>query len=212
MKNKTVERTDWTEYYSQPKSKFSSLTQKTTLNILVDCIKKYTDYSLDVIELGGGNSCFVHGLMDKLDISSYSIIDNCEVAVEMYKKMNLPGNAYMIDLMEKHAVDDIQEMFDVVYSVGLLEHFRGKGIVQIVEEHFQLCRPGGIVLISVPTPTFQYRLVRKFMEILRVWRFHDEKPLKEEELRPIIEHYGRIEETKINYKLPLTQLLFVVKK
>lgn len=212
MKNKTPEQTDWTAYYSKPKSKFSSATQKITQNLLTYYIKKYTDKSLNIIELGGGNSCFAHGLMDHIDISNYSIIDNCEVAVEMFKKMHLPGNAYVADLKAEHAVDNIPDVFNVVFSVGLIEHFNTQEIIQIIGTHFKLCEPGGIVVISVPTPTLQYCLVRRFMEVLRVWRFHDEKPLKEVELRPVIERYGKILETKINYRLPLTQLLLVAKK
>lgn len=211
MRNTAYESTDWTAYYSKPKSKFSSSTQKITLEKLAIYMTEYAGQEIDVLELGGGNSCFAQGLMKKVNIRSYSIADNCELAVNKFKQMNIPGNAYLVDLTSRNALDGIEQRFDVVYSVGLIEHFRGGTIEKIIETHFGLCKPGGLVIISVPTPTTQYRIIRKMMEILKVWGFPDEKPLKGIELCPIIKQKGKILISEINWKLPLTQLIFVVK-
>lgn len=201
--------TDWTEYYSKSKSVFSTLTQKITLKELSKYINRYAGSELNIMELGGGNSCFAEKLMKKVDISSYSIIDNYAVAIEKFREMKLPGNAYMADLTKGNIADDIGQKFDVVYSVGLIEHFRGEMIEKIIDAHFQLCKRGGLVIICVPTPTLQYRIVRKGMELLGKWGFPDEKPLKDDDLDIIMKSYGNILEEKINYKLPLTQLMYV---
>lgn len=209
MKNTIAQATDWTTYYSRPKSKFSTSTQKITLSKLAAYINKYADGEIDIIELGGGNSCFAQELIERLNVISYSIVDNCEIAVEKFKQMNLPGCAYMADLTEGNIGEEIEKRFDVVYSVGLIEHFRGKDIEKVIASHFRLCKQGGIVLISVPTPTLQYRFIRKMMEVFKVWGFPDERPLRYNEISSIIERYGKVQAYRINRKLPLTQLMVV---
>ena len=204
-----TQATDWTTYYSKPKSKFSTVTQKITLSKLAAYMKKYADGEIDIIELGGGNSCFAQELTERLNVISYSIVDNCEIAVEKFKQMNLPGCAYQADLTAGNIGVEIEKRFDVVYSVGLIEHFRGKDIEKVIASHFRLCKPGGIVLISVPTPTLQYRFIRKMMEVFRVWGFPDERPLRYNEISNIIERYGKVHEYRINRKLPLTQLMVI---
>lgn len=214
MKNED-KATNWTEYYSKPKSKFSTVTQKITLKKLIYYIERYAADKLDIMELGGGNSCFAKGLLagcGKVSINTYSIIDSCEVAVKQFQEMKLSGNAYLADLTSDTALTQIEKKFDLVYSVGLIEHFRGKDIDKIIAAHFQLCKEDGIVLISVPTPTLQYLLIRKCMELLGVWGFPDEKALKYEDISAAIERHGKLSDKKVNRKLPLTQLIIVCRK
>lgn len=180
--------TDWEAYYSKRKSIFSSLTQKFTLKKILYCIEKYGGNSGDIMELGGGNSCFAKQLMKlcKRSINTYSIIDNCSLAVSKFKQMEIPGNAYLLDLTLDNITGNIIECYDIVYSIGLVEHFQGKDLEQIIKNHFLLCKEGGMVLISVPTPTIQYCFTRKLMEKLRVWDFPDEKPLRYDEVEQFI--------------------------
>lgn len=211
---KNYDVTNWTEYYSKPKSKFSTVTQKITLKKLCYYFEKYSRRNCDIIELGGGNSCFAINLLNnsQLEIKSYSIVDNCKVAVDKFKRMRLPGEAYVADLTADNALNEINNLYDVVYSVGLVEHFRGENIEKIILNHYRLCNTGGMVLITVPTPTIQYRLIRKCMEILNVWVFPDEKPIQYRDISDIINKYGEVVDVKINRKLPLTQLIIVTLK
>ncbi|MFA5375745.1 MAG: class I SAM-dependent methyltransferase [Dehalococcoidia bacterium] len=40
--------------------------------------------------------------------------------------------------------------FEVVYSEGVIEHFPIERSVQMLKEHVRVCKPGGIVIVSVP--------------------------------------------------------------
>ncbi len=40
--------------------------------------------------------------------------------------------------------------FDVVYSEGVIEHFPIERSAKMVREHVRVCRPGGLVIVSVP--------------------------------------------------------------
>lgn len=201
-------------YYNAPKSKFSLMTQKYTLKKLVSIIMAYQeDKLLEVMEIGGGNSCFAEGFCQRLKVRGYSVIDNNELAVKLVKDKHPAVRCYCLDILnQKELQDNVQDYYDVVYSIGLIEHFRGENIKKVIEAHFGMVKEDGIVIISFPTPTLQYRITRKLMEFIHVWQFHDEKPLKWEEVRQYFEKNGNVLYRKINRKLPLTQMIVAVKR
>lgn len=199
--------TDWTKYYSRKKSRVSSFTQKYTLNELM----KYFKDNVSVLELGGGNSCFAEDICNKKQLNRYDIIDNNELSVEMFNSINLntESKGYCINLLEKAEFDN---RYDVVFSVGLIEHFRGEAIDTIIGKHFEFCSEGGLVVITFPTPTLKYRVCRKMMELLGVWQFWDEKPLRIEDVEESFKKRGTVSTYYINRKLPLTQMVVVTEK
>lgn len=208
------EYTDWTKYYEAPKSKFSAITQRVTLKRIVWLIEKYLleEGRLDIIELGGGNSCFAEGIVGKINVSTYSIVDNNELSIEKAKKKGIPIKCYCCDVLSDMEMRKIPNNYHVSYSVGLIEHFRGEDIDKIIDAHFKLISDDGLVIITFPTPTIQYRIIRKTMEKLGVWQFWDEKPLRWEDVRAVFERNGTVLYHKINYQLPLTQMIVVAKK
>ena len=75
-------------------------------------------------------------------------LDYSEPGIKMsrrlFSKLNLPGISDM-----KHFHHDIPEAsFDLVYSLGVIEHFEDAR--SIVEKHLFLTKPGGRVVISIP--------------------------------------------------------------
>ncbi len=210
-----TENTDWTKYYQKKKSWVSSFTQRYTLQRILDAIDKYTEHKegLDICELGGGNSCFCEKLCKKVKVYSYDIIDSNPLAVKLFK--NIEMNAKSHDgicrdlLLDK---DSGKSEYNFVYSIGLIEHFRGDDIRTMIKRHFEYCRDGGIVLITFPTPTRKYLFIRKMMEFLGVWQFHDEKPILYNEVSECFEQYGTVVEHYINRRLPLTQEVVITRK
>lgn len=183
----------------------------------MDMICRYFDYSMKgvsnvkVVELGGGNSCFAETFCEQNEVERYDIIDNNEYAVELFgkKKFMSRGRGYVLNLTQKIQPE---EMYDFVYSIGLIEHFTVDEREKVLKNHFEYCKDGGFVLISFPTPTLKYRICRKFMELLHVWQFHDETPLLLEDIQNELNQYGSIILTDLNKKLFLTQRVVLVKK
>ncbi|MCM1174270.1 MAG: class I SAM-dependent methyltransferase [Blautia sp.] len=211
MKAKTY--TDWTDYYTKPKSVISSVTQKITLRYLTGLIRKYSiSDKLRVMECGGGNSCFAKNIADALDIKYYDIVDNCKIGID--KALDNPAirNAWYADLSKEINDDVIAQKYNLVYSVGLVEHFSEKKRKKVIENHFKLCEKKGYVLITAPTPAFQYRFIRRCMELLHLWQFWDESPVMLEELVKEMKPYGEIISAGINRKLPLTQCVVIALK
>ena len=81
---------------------------------------------------------------------------------------------------------------DLVFSVGLIEHFDAAGTARALHTHLQATRPGGVCLLSYPTPTLLYRVARRIAELTGQWRFHDERPLRLEEITPTMNVFLRI--------------------
>lgn len=208
-----MRQTDWTKYYEKPKSIFSAFTQHFTLEKLISIINKYlrTD-TIDILEFGGGNSCFAHDLLKNLNVRTYAIIDSNELAIEKAKERYPQMECYLTDARSENCKEYIHKKYDFVYSVGLIEHFREKDIKKIIDNHFKYVKKDGIVAISFPTPTLKYRITRKIMEYLRCWQFYDEKPLCWEEVKEYFSENGVVIEYHINRKLFLTQMIVVTRK
>ncbi|MBU0929636.1 MAG: class I SAM-dependent methyltransferase [Nanoarchaeota archaeon] len=67
-------------------------------------------------------------------------------------------------------------IFDVVWSQGLIEHFENP--LKIIEEHYRVCKKGGVVLISTPAKysyqSIWYLLTRpKFLRRFWPWTYQE---------------------------------------
>ena len=69
----------------------------------------------------------------------------CAKTVENFRLLDIPGEVIRADV-----TDDIADLprFDVVYSLGLIEHFADRA--RVVEHHARLVRPGGYLVLGVP--------------------------------------------------------------
>lgn len=210
-----IERTDWTQYYKGKRSWISSFTQRYTLESILVAMNEYVNNESDIriCEMGGGNSCFAIKICEKKGVRTYDIIDSNELAVRLFGKMHLAAKYYR-GICRDLLMDDTGEKskYDFVYSVGLIEHFRGKDIRTMISRHFEFCKDDGIVLITFPTPTKKYIFTRKLMEFFGVWRFHDEKPIRYEEIEDCFKAHGEVLEHYINRKLYLTQEIVITRK
>jgi cyclopropane fatty-acyl-phospholipid synthase-like methyltransferase len=99
-----------------------------------------------------------------------------------------------------------------VFSVGLIEHFDPRGTRNAVRAHFRLLKPGGIALLTFPTPTWLYRLTRSLSEACRAWIFHDERPLSFDEVDRAAAGCGTVLEKRIVWPIFLTQYHVLWKK
>ncbi len=106
------------------------------------------DASLTAAELGGSPGqylAYVHrNLGYRVTCIDYSRI-GCRKTVENFSLLDIDG-----DVIEADIFDDAVHLprFDVVYSLGLIEHFKDR--TPVVERHVRLVRPGGYLVLGVP--------------------------------------------------------------
>ena len=209
-----MKATDWTSYYGKKKSWFSTHTQQYTLDAIENAIRRYTvakdGEPIRILELGGGNSCFAQQICRDFDVKAYNIIDNNALAVKLFDGLDIPAEEHRGILFNLLGEEEVTgQDYDFVFSIGLIEHFRGEDIRKVINQHYRHCKPQGCVLISFPTPTRRYLITRKLMEKAGMWQFHDELPIRWHEQAEHFERCGRVVSRHVNWKLPLTQLVVV---
>ena len=201
--------TDWDRYY-QAVPVTAHLTRKYTTAALVSAIESYAHgitKGISIIEVGGANSCFVAAILAQIKPCSYDVIDTNAYGLSLLAKRYGPNSVVRLHQENVLALPPSFCKADVVFSVGLIEHFDPQETHQAVRAHFDLVRPGGLVIITFPTPTILYRTARASLEALGLWKFPDERPLEGEEVRAAVAPYGEILHDRILWPLILTQQL-----
>lgn len=207
MKNKNT-RTNWDLYYKKNPPKIILRGRKIHEDMLVDILGEKRFNS--ALELGGANSKIAERFSNEYRISQFLIVDNNKYGLELTKK-----NAKIKNLHTKWANIlslNITKQFDLVYSIGLIEHFNVKDTKKAILKHIEATKKGGYILLSFPTPTLQYRVVRFGLELLGLWGFPDERPLDIDEVLKVLKRFSKIEDVRINRKLLATQAVVLARK
>lgn len=196
--------TDWDSYYRTPGAT-AHLTRKYTQETLIACMRQFSAKSGILVEFGGANSCFLAQIQNQIAPREYHVVDT---------------NAYGLSLLEGRGVvahqrdcrEGIGIAADLVFSIGLIEHFDPAGTRAAVAGHFRALKPGGCAIISFPTPTWLYRAARSVTEAAGQWRFPDERPLHRAEVVNAAAEWGDVVYEKILWPLVFTQRMMVFKK
>ena len=207
-----MKKTDWDSYYNKP-YKTATVTRKITGSELVNHIKKNLPQKQDltIVELGGANSCFYELLQTNFNFKNYIIVDNNQVGLDKFKeriKDNRNVSLFNNDILNQDTSYDA----DIALSVGLIEHFSPQDTQKAIIAHFNAVKDDGIVVMTFPTPTFLYQITRKIAEMLNLWIFYDERPLKLNEVSSTALQYGELLDSKIIWPIFLTQTIAVFKK
>ena len=208
--------TDWDRYYtSVPVT--AKLTRRYTTAVLLRMISRFaverSKRPLSMIEIGGANSCFVESILETHKPSSYAVVDTNQYGLTLLER-RLAGTARQIVSVHRESVLSMPTRMqaDLVFSVGLIEHFNQALTKAAILAHFDVLRPGGIAIITFPTPTWLYRTARRALELLGQWKFPDERPLSYGEVVATVRERAEILATKTLWPLILTQGLVVARK
>lgn len=203
--------TDWTRYYEKPFIT-AHVTRRITGRILANMLARAGFPARgSIIELGGGNSAFCDTLLRHLQASRYTVVDSNPRGVELFKTKH-PGpetKALCADIL---TLDPSSfEPVDLVFSIGVVEHFSKEQTGIAIRRHFELAKPGGLVLITFPVPTFSYRIIRRAAEKLSIWRFPDERPIQLEDAAKLCAEHGELLAKRLNRAILLTQGIILIR-
>jgi SAM-dependent methyltransferase len=106
---------------------------------------------LDLLELGCSPGFLGAVLMDGTDWVPFGVdyADDADEYRTSFEQIGKAATLYQGDLFQ-FAPD---REFDVVCSFGLVEHFRGSDLNQVLAIHHKFVRPGGYVVILLPNFT-----------------------------------------------------------
>ena len=153
----------------------------------------------------------MESILAKIPCRSYDVVDTNSYGLSLLEKK--PGLSRVVRLHRQNVLGlSMDSKADVVFSVGLVEHFDPAETRQAVLSHFDVLRSGGIAIITFPTPTWLYRAARKLIEAMRMWKFPDERPLTVSEAAGAVRDRAAILEQKTLWPLILTQHMIVARK
>lgn len=202
--------TDWDQYY-QSTPPTAKLTRKYTEKVLLDLIRRFAGQpSPSIAELGGANSCFMDRLLLKISPSAYHVIDNNQYGLSLLERRAPASGSVHVHYADVLDLN-LALRTDVVFSVGLIEHFDPEKTREAILAHFALVKPGGCAIISFPTPTLLYRSARSVCEALGLWKFPDERPLSRGEVLETMTKCGHVLYEKTLWPLVFTQRIIVVR-
>jgi glycosyltransferase involved in cell wall biosynthesis len=206
--------TDWDRYYTNVPAT-AALTRKYTASVLVDVIRRYAtpakDSRLSIVEIGGANSCFLDRILLAIGPRTYDVIDTNEYGLSLLARR--VGNGQVVRLHQESVLAlSLGRDADLVFSVGLVEHFDPGETRKAVLAHFDALRPGGLAIITFPTPTLLYRIARRLIEMGGMWKFPDERPLDRAEVLAAVRERGDVVYQKTLWPLILTQHVIAAQK
>ncbi len=206
-----MKTTDWNAYYARH-FVAASFTRKITTARLIDHLRRFlvTD-NPKILELGGANSCFMDALQAAFSPDEYTVVDNNLFGLSLLAQ-RCSGKPWLQIVEDDVLNPQNQAEADVVFSVGLVEHFDTLGTALAIATHYRFARSGGLVVISFPTQTWLYRLVRTLAEALGLWKFHDERPLDFAEVRASMSQHGEILAQDLIWPIMLTQGVLIGRK
>jgi hypothetical protein len=202
--------TNWDEYYSR-QYRTASITRKFTERALIDAMVRHSGSTPTVIELGGANSCFWEGINAAVRPQSYTAVDNNALGLGKLAARAEHAAGLRAVRADIFALPPLPPA-DIVFSVGLVEHFTPERTLAAIDAHFHLAKGGGLVIVTFPTPTWLYRATRLASEQLGMWLFHDERPFWYSEVARTFEANGAVIQHRILWPIVLTQTLVIARK
>lgn len=201
--------TDWTRYYKQSPG-LSRLTRPITTRYLIQALHRYSVPRPVLAELGGAGSCVMRSVFREIAPSAYHVVDSNEYGLELLRQQ---AEEYPLVLHHRDVRTlNLETSFDVVFSIGLIEHFDSEGTRQAVLSHLRLLKSGGVAIISFPTPTVLYRATRRLAELFGAWKFPDERPLRTTELQAAVGNAAELLNERLIWPIVLTQAIVVFRK
>lgn len=139
-----------------------------------------------ILEIGCGTGVMTFKMLENLGGKAV-LVDKSKSALDVAKKHSKMFNIEKGSV--KYVAEDIfsydDEMFDIVHSQGLIEHFKDQS--KIIKEHVRLAKKDGYIIILAPRPSLFYRSLKKAFEYYhKKWLFGYESPMETDRVVDLI--------------------------
>jgi SAM-dependent methyltransferase len=147
------------------------------------------DKRMSVLEIGGAPGQYIAYLYRQYGIEP-NVLDNspigCQKTVENFRLLAIPGKAHLGDMFDSNLA---LPQFDIVFSLGLIEHFQD--LEKVVSAHLQFLKPGGILVLGCPNflginGVFLKRLMPELVSI------HNLSTMRLKRWRPFEKRFGLV--------------------
>lgn len=151
----------WENYWEEKPENKGSKKPNLLFKEILKTFDRYLPHAegLTILEIGGGQGEYLLYLAQHFGYKAHSL-DYSEIGnqqtLETFSTAGLPVVLYERDLFADNS--DIPK-FDIVFSLGLIEHFDEPE--KVIAKHLELLKPGGILLLGVPNFAGVYQLALK---------------------------------------------------
>jgi len=140
------------------------------------------DDPVSILELGCGPAYIARRLTEHIPTRRLVLVDSNPAMIEIAKQ-TFQGYTCDVEFIESNFFQmNLTEKFDLVYSIGVVEHFDSTARAQLLRIHADHVREGGYCMVYVPTPLPSYLFFRALARCLGRWEHDDETPLSREQL------------------------------
>ena len=202
--------TNWNLYH-QKDQVFSGFTRPMLFGRFLAMLERYSAPRPSLAELGGAGSRVFEQVCLRLQPREYHVIDNDQDGLDRLRLRVSGGTGvkcWKRDILKL----DLPLQLDTVFSLGLIEHFDEEGTREAIQAHLRLLKPGGIAIISFPTPTVVYRAARGIACVTGKWIFHDERALWPQEVQAAIDGQAEWLDSELVRPILLTRTLTAIRK
>ncbi len=149
--NTLTDSARWDEYWHETRLPVEvAAGDSTSTTAILEVLDRFAGSKspLSVVEVGGAPGGYLVHLWRRFG-HHVSVLDSSEVGTRIthrnFELLGVPGQVIHGDLL---ALPRPLPQFDVVYSLGLIEHFTDTAAV--IAAHLELLRPGGTLIVGCP--------------------------------------------------------------
>jgi len=166
--------------------------------ILEQFLKRYDTSSMELVEVGCGQSVFLPYFAKQFGFRVSGIDRStlgCDRARMILEREGVQGEVYCADFFS--LPEQLIGRFDVVFSSGVIEHF--EQTAEALRAMAKLLKPGGRMFDDMPNFT---GVLGKYQKLLDASMYHAHVPLSREELAAAHREAG-LEIESCDYYLPI---------
>lgn len=157
----------------------------------------------NILEIGCGDGLVLEKFSEIYNDINTTGIDISEYAIKSAINKKIKNSSFEIGDARNLKIND--NIYDLVYSIGLIEHFKEfEDVMKCIEEKKRVLKKGGIAVIMVPNKLSFGRTQRKILESLNKWPFGFQQEFSPRELKKMMEDAGftNIQVTSYNVYKP----------
>lgn len=171
--------------YAYQKSRYERAIDK--INLFCNKGVKFQE-NQKILEAGCGDGSILIELIKRFKVDGYGI-DISETALSLSKEfINKIGYTATLKLGDVHDIPYDKNIFDVVISLGVIEHFDDSE--NIVREMYRVLKPQGILILMTPNSRSLGVADRKIKQLFGKWKFGYQTEYTRHELKEFCKSTG----------------------
>jgi len=156
---------------------------------IYELMARYVPAGSTVLEVGAGGSHTLAAIAGRLKCNSYGVEPDENGIAKTRELADLESGSVKMIRGDGFHLPFPDGVFDVVYSLGLIEHFSVEAGIEMVKEHFRVCGQNGSVIVAVPNFYDLSHTVRKIF-LGKGYEYFPERSFAPFELQRVVESVG----------------------